>query len=90
MQLAGAEVRFVTDGAARATQVQTGEAEISLSVPVSELSTLEGDPGISVLKAESPRTATLYMNNGRAPFDDIGFRRAVRSALDLDGLVARI
>ncbi|HEX2291132.1 MAG TPA: ABC transporter substrate-binding protein [Pseudonocardiaceae bacterium] len=90
VQLAGAEVRFVTDGAARATQVQTGEADISLSVPVSELSTLEGDPGISVLKSESPRTATLYMNNGRAPFDDIDFRRAVRSALDLDGLAASV
>jgi peptide/nickel transport system substrate-binding protein len=86
VQLAGAEVRFITDGATRATQVQTGEADVSLSVPVSSIAALEADSGVEVLKAESPRTATLYMNNGRAPFDDVDFRRAVRSALDLDAL----
>ncbi|MCY1159151.1 MAG: peptide transporter [Citricoccus sp.] len=90
VQLAGAEVRFITDGATRATQVQTGEADISLSVPVSSLSALESDPEVEVLRADSPRTATLYMNNGRAPFDDVDFRRAVRSALDLDALAASV
>ncbi|MFE7629432.1 ABC transporter substrate-binding protein [Kocuria sp. NPDC057446] len=86
VQLAGAEVRFITDGATRATQVQTGEADVSLSIPVANLSALEADDDVEVLKAESPRTATLYMNNGRAPFDDVDFRRAVRSALDLEAL----
>ena len=90
VQLAGAEVRFITDGATRATQVQTGEADVSLSVPVSSLSALEADAGVEVLKADSPRTATLYMNNGRAPFDDVDFRRAVRSALDLDALASSV
>lgn len=90
VQLAGAEVRFITDGATRATQVQTGEADVSLSIPVANLSALEADPGVEVLKAESPRTATLYMNNGRAPFDDVDFRRAVRSALDLDALAGSV
>ena len=90
VQLAGAEVRFVTDGATRATQVQTGEADISLSIPASAVSSLESAPGISVLNADSPRTATLYMNNGRAPFNNVDFRKAVRSALDLDALAASV
>ncbi|MCW2133645.1 peptide/nickel transport system substrate-binding protein [Arthrobacter sp. VKM Ac-2550] len=90
VQLAGAEVRFITDGATRAAQVQTGEADVSLSVPVSSLSTLEADSGVKVLKADSPRTATLYMNNGRAPFDDVDFRKAIRSALDLDALAGSV
>ena len=70
--------------------MQTGEADVSLSIPVANLSALEADPGVEVLKAESPRTATLYMNNGRAPFDDVDFRRAVRSALDLDALAGSV
>lgn len=90
VQLAGAEVRFITDGATRATQVQTGEADVSLSIPVANLSALEADAGVEVLKAESPRTATLYMNNNRAPFDDVDFRRAVRSALDLEALAGSV
>lgn len=90
VQLAGAEVRFITNGATRATQVQTGESDISLSIPVASLSTLEGDNNVSVLKADSPRTATLYMNNGKAPFDKVEFRKAIRSALDLESLANSI
>jgi peptide/nickel transport system substrate-binding protein len=90
VQLAGAEIRFITDGAARAAQVQTGEADVSLSIPVSGLAALEADANVKVLKADSPRTATLYMNNGKAPFDDVDFRKAVRSALDLDALAASV
>jgi peptide/nickel transport system substrate-binding protein len=90
VQLAGAEVRFITDGATRATQVQTGEADVSLSIPAANVAALEADPAVEVLQAESPRTATLYMNNGRAPFDDVDFRKAVRSALDLDALAASV
>jgi peptide/nickel transport system substrate-binding protein len=90
VQLAGAEVRFITDGATRATQVQTGEADVSLSIPVADLSALEAASDVEVLKAESPRTATLYMNNSRAPFDDVDFRRAVRSALDLEALAGSV
>ncbi|WP_376766122.1 ABC transporter substrate-binding protein [Arthrobacter mobilis] len=90
VQLAGAEVRFITDGATRAAQVQTGEADVSLSVPVSSLSALDGHSDVKVLKADSPRTATLYMNNSRAPFDDVNFRKAIRSALDLDALASSV
>jgi peptide/nickel transport system substrate-binding protein len=90
VQLAGAEVRFITDGATRAAQVQTGEADVSLSIPVSSLSTLESDGNVEVLKADSPRTATLYMNNGKKPFDDVDFRKAITAAIDLDALAASV
>ncbi|MEV7634892.1 ABC transporter substrate-binding protein [Pseudarthrobacter enclensis] len=90
VQLAGAEVRFITNGATRAAQVQTGEADISLSIPASALSSLQNAPEVSVLKADSPRTATLYMNNGRAPFNNVDFRKALRSALDLEALAASV
>jgi peptide/nickel transport system substrate-binding protein len=90
VQLAGAEVRFITNGATRAAQVQTGEADISLSIPVSSLSTLKSAPEVKVLGADSPRTATLYMNNGRAPLDKVDVRKAIRDSLDLDALAASV
>jgi peptide/nickel transport system substrate-binding protein len=90
VQLAGAEVRFIIDGATRATQVQTGESDVSLSIPVSSLPALEADSRVKILKANSPRSATLYMNNAKAPFDKVDFRKAVRSALDLDALAASV
>ena len=47
VQLAGAEVRFITNGPTRAAQVQTGEADISLSIPVASLAALKADKGVS-------------------------------------------
>jgi peptide/nickel transport system substrate-binding protein len=90
VQLAGAEIRFITNGATRAAQVQTGEADISLSIPVASLATLKGAAGVTVLGADSPRTATLYMNNGRAPLDNIDVRKAIRDSLDLEALAASV
>jgi peptide/nickel transport system substrate-binding protein len=90
VQLAGAEVRFITDSATRTTQVQTGEADVSLSIPVSGLAALEGNDDVKVLKADSPRTTTLYMNNARAPFNNVDFRKALRSALDLEALASSV
>lgn len=90
VQLAGAEIRFITNGATRAAQVQTGEADISLSIPVASLAALKAADGVSVLGADSPRTATLYMNNGRAPLDNADVRKAIRQALDLEALAASV
>ena len=90
VQLAGAEIRFITNGATRAAQVQTGEADISLSIPVASLAALKADDGVSVLGADSPRTATMYMNNGRAPLDNVDVRKAIRDALDLEALAASV
>ena len=90
VRLAGAEVRFITNGATRAAQVQTGEADISLSIPASALASLQNAPDVTVLKADSPRTATLYLNNDRAPFDNLDFRKALRAALDLKALAASV
>ncbi|MHC6178029.1 ABC transporter substrate-binding protein [Glutamicibacter sp. X7] len=86
VKLAGGEIRFITEGPTRATQVQTGEADISMSIPATSLATLEADPAVELAKADSPRTSTLYLNNSRAPFDNVDVRRAVTKALDVSAI----
>ena len=90
VQLAGGEIRYITEGPTRATQVQTGEADISMSIPATSLATLEADKSVKVLKADSPRTATLYLNNSRAPFDDVKLRKAATMSLDLPAIAASV
>ena len=87
--LASAEVRFVVDGAARATQVQTGEAQISKSLPVSSLGMLEGGD-VEVQEVPVTRTTVMLLNNSRPPFDDPLVRRAVQSAVDTQAIVDSI
>ena len=52
--LDSAEVRFIIDGAARATQLQTGEAQIAKSLPVANLATLEGDDNLAITELRCP------------------------------------
>ena len=82
VQLAAAEMRFVPDGGVRATQVQTGEAHISRVIPASALEKLNTVAGVNVMSIETTRTNGLYLNNERAPFDNVNARRAVQSAID--------
>ena len=90
VQVEAAEVRFVPDGGVRATQVQTGEAHISRVIPASALDKLKTVAGVNVMIVETTRTNGLYLNNERAPFDNVNARRAVQSAIDTTAIAGSI
>jgi peptide/nickel transport system substrate-binding protein len=85
--LDSAEVRFVVDGVARATQLQTGEAQIAKSLPVANLAALEGDDTLEISKLALSRTTTMLLNNSRPPFDDPLVRQAIEQAVDTQAIV---
>ena len=85
--VATAEVRYVIDGAARATQLQTGEAHIARAIPAANLSMVEGDENIEIQEQEVPRTTVLLLNNARAPFDDPLVRKALQLSIDTQAIV---
>ena len=85
--LDSAEVRFVLDGATRATQLQTGEAQISKSLPVASLATIEGDENIAIQELAVSRTTGMLLNNSRPPFDDPLVRQAMQFAVDTEGII---
>ena len=82
VKLASAEVRFIADGAKRATQVQTGEAQIARRVPVTSVQNLKGSTSVSVQTQQQPRTTELLLNNKKAPFDKLAVRQAIQAAID--------
>lgn len=85
--LASAEVRFVIDGAARATQVQTGEAQIAKSLPVASLGMLGDDANVEIHEIPVTRTTVMLLNNSRPPFDDPLVRQAIQKAVDTQAIV---
>ena len=89
-QITEAEVRFVPDGGVRATQVQTGEAQISRNIPVSALEKLKNAAGVKLITVATPRTNGLYFNHKKPPFDNTAVRRAVQSAIDAEAIAAAI
>lgn len=51
---------------------------------------LRSAKGVQVLEEESMRVYHFAMHNGRPPFDDINFRKAVTHAFDYDGYISAI
>lgn len=88
--LAGAEVHLIPDGATRATQLQTGEAQITTSIPNPVVPLLETNSSLSVERKLLPRTGTLYLNNARAPLSDVRVRQAIQAAIDAEAIAGAV
>jgi peptide/nickel transport system substrate-binding protein len=88
--LDSAEVRFIVDGATRATQLQTGEAQIARGIPAASVATVEGDSNLTIEEYPIARSTVLLLNNEQPPFDDPLVRQALRYALDTQAIVDSI
>jgi peptide/nickel transport system substrate-binding protein len=86
-KMAGIDVSFVPDGAARAAAVRGSEAHIAEAVPVSQAALL--DPR-TVTEVPMPRTNTLYLNTKAGPFTDPALRAAVREAIRPEDIVKSV
>ncbi|WP_418606846.1 ABC transporter substrate-binding protein [Georgenia sp. SUBG003] len=84
------EVQFIPEGTARATQIQTGEADIAGFLPATSIADVEADSEVTVTRTFTPRTTGLHFNTSRPPFDDPNVRRAVQAALDLDSIAQNV
>jgi peptide/nickel transport system substrate-binding protein len=87
VNLDSAEMRFIIDGATRATQLQTGEAQIARGLPAANLATLEGDSNLEVTELQTTRTTVMLLNSSRPPFDDPLVRQAIQYAVDTQAIV---
>ena len=80
--LATAEVKFIPDGNGRATQIRTGEGDISRMVLPATLSQLKAMPNVKLAEVPVPRTLSMLLNNKKAPLDDVRVRQAIQAAID--------
>ena len=90
VSLEAGELRFIPEGSVRATQLRTGEAQISLRLPISEVIGLQSEPDIEVRSVAQARTTGLYINNAKAPLDDANVRRAIQHAIDTAAIAAAV
>jgi peptide/nickel transport system substrate-binding protein len=87
VNLDSATVLFVPDPQVRAGMLQTGEVDIDIHIPVEQMTTLEADTALKILRMQTPRTTTLHLNLSRKPFSDLKLRQAVAYALDKEAIV---
>ena len=82
-------VKIVPDASARRLQLERGDIDIAESLPVDQLNALkkEGGQGVIVREYPSLKVTYLYLNNQRAPLDNVLVRRAVIDAVDVKAII---
>src|SRR5690606_30880127 len=76
------EFRIIPEGNSREAALRSGEADLIMNPPVTDIKALEDDPTIEVLKAPSDRAIFVAFNSSKAPFDNVDVRRALNYAVD--------
>ena len=74
--------KFVSDENTLTTQLLTGEIDLAIRVPATQLARVRGASAVSLLQTPSANSNYLGFNNAKPPFDDRRVRLALRSALD--------
>ncbi|WP_030606716.1 ABC transporter substrate-binding protein [Streptomyces sclerotialus] len=82
-QASGVDARFISDGAARANALRTGELDIAEAVPVSQAASLDKK---TVHETGTSRTTSLLLNTRKGAFADPAVRAAARKAVDTSAL----
>lgn len=78
-QASGIDVKFVSDGTARANALRTGDVDIAEALPVAQVASLDKD---TVHEINTARNSSLFLNTQKGVFTDAGLRAAAREAID--------
>lgn len=74
--------KIIPEGTSRTIALEAGEIDMIIDVDTNDISRMEENEDISVLSVPGTRMAFFGLNNERAPFDNIDFRRAIMAAID--------
>ncbi|MDH7578064.1 MAG: ABC transporter substrate-binding protein [Bacillota bacterium] len=82
--------KIIPDASTRMMALTSGDVDMSIKVPESEVKKLEQDPKITVHKKMTTFTDFMQFNCARPPFDDVNVRKAVAYSIDTEGIVKNI
>ena len=83
-------VKIIGESASRRLQLSRGDLDIADSLPVDQLAALKQEGKVAVAEYPSLRVTYLYLNNGKAPLNQVDLRRAISWATDYQGMVKGI
>ncbi|CAI2115446.1 ABC transporter substrate-binding protein [Serratia ficaria] len=83
-------VKIIGESATRRLQLTRGDLDIAESLPIDQLAALKSEDKVVVNEYPSLRVTYLYLNNGKAPLNQVDLRRAISYAVDYQGMVKGI
>lgn len=89
-QNSGVVFRVVPDAATREQLLRTGDVDVALGIPYSDLPELATDPNIAIHAIPTTRVYHLGMNVNVPPFDDVRVRKAISMAIPYEAIVENV
>jgi len=83
-------VDIVPEASVRRLRLEAGDVDIAEELPVDQLASLAQNSDVDVKIFPSLSVTYLYLNNARAPFDDVHVRRAASYAMDRASIAENI
>ena len=81
---------IIPEGNSREAVLRSGEAQMIMNPPVSDLEALQSDPEIDVMKAPSDRSIFVAFNTSKPPFDNVDVRRALNYAVNKQSIIENV
>jgi peptide/nickel transport system substrate-binding protein len=81
---------FIAEESSGMTAILGNQLDLTSTAPFADVPNLERRSDVRVLKQPGLNTRYIALNNRRAPFDDVHFRRAVSMAFDRELLVRAV
>ncbi len=78
----------VEESATRVSMLQSGDCQIIEPIPTESVAVLQADSNVSVVVDDSIIVRYLFMNNQKAPFNDVRVRQAIDMAIDKNAYCA--
>jgi len=79
--------RVIPEGTSRTIALEAGEIDMIIEPDANDISRMEENDAITVLKQGGTRVNFLTVNTEKAPFDDINVRKAINAAIDKQAVI---
>ena len=81
------EFFVIPEGPSRAIALEAGEVDFVWEVSGADVSNLESNPEIEVLKVNTVDNVQLFLNNDVAPFDNVNVRNAINYGMNRQNII---
>jgi peptide/nickel transport system substrate-binding protein len=79
--------KIIPEGSSRTMALEAGEVDMIIEVESTDLSRLQDNPDIVTVNEPGTGHNWVMINNEKAPFDNVDFRRAIDAAVDKNAVV---
>lgn len=77
-------LRFLPEASARVAALESGQVHFIEDVPQPSVKRLQGNAKIAIENLAAFQMPVVYLNHSLAPTNNVGVRRAIQAALDMD------